>query len=72
MFIYSFKTPSADKVHFPNDFFRVSTVINQVWIKQISGGGKKSNKTELLIMFSKRLSDYLLYKKMSYERDNDH
>lgn len=23
-------------------------------------------------MFSKRLSDYLLYKKMSYEGDNDH
>lgn len=39
-FTYSFKNPSVDnKIHFPNDFFRVSTVINQVWIKQINGGG---------------------------------
>ena len=36
--------------------YKVSTVINKIWIKQISGGGKKSNKTELLSMLSEGLS----------------
>lgn len=44
-------------------------MINQVWIKQINGGGKI--KTELLNMFSKGLSVCLLYKKVSSEDDND-
>lgn len=45
MFTYTFKSPSVEnKIHFPNDFFRVFTVINQVWIKQISGKGENQNR----------------------------
>ena len=34
--------------------YRVSTVINKIWIKQISGGVK--NQIKLLILLSERLS----------------
>lgn len=48
---------------------KVSTVINKIWIKQISGGGKNQIKQNCLVCFLK--VECLLYKKITYDGDND-
>lgn len=48
--------------------FRVSTVINQVWIKQISD--REENENNFAYALSEGLSVGLLYQKISCEGDN--